>query len=137
MDIDKVFQGLSVSASALRAERARMGLIAQNLSQASVTDRGDGTPYRRKEAVFETVLEGTLAGGVQVSDVVEDTNTPMVKQYRPGHPDADANGMVTLPNVNTAFEMVDLMQSARAYEANLEAMQVQVRMAEKALDLGR
>lgn len=137
MDLDNMFQGLSVSASALRAERARMGIIAQNLSQASVTDRGDGTPYRRKEAVFETVLDGELSGGVQLAEVVEDTLTPMVRQHRPGHPDADANGMVTLPNVNTAFEMVDLMQSARAYEANLEAMQVQVRMAEKAMDLGR
>ncbi|MSR75659.1 MAG: flagellar basal body rod protein FlgC [Planctomycetes bacterium] len=137
MDINNIFQGLSVSASALRAERTRMGLIAQNLAQASVTNRGDGTPYRRKEVVFESVLDGALAGGVQVAEVVEDNNTPMVRQYRPGHADADANGMVTLPNVNTAFEMVDLMQSARAYEANLEAMQVQVRMAEKALDLGR
>ncbi len=137
MDINGMFQGLSVSASALRAERARMGLIAQNISQASVTDRGDGTPYRRKEAVFESVLDGALAGGVQVAEVVEDEMTPMVRQYRPGHADADATGMVTLPNVNTAFEMVDLMQSARAYEANLEAMQMQMRMVEKALELGR
>ncbi len=137
MNLDGMFQGLSISASALTAERARMGVIAQNLSQASVTNRGDGTPYRRKEVVFEAVLEGALEGGVQVSEVVEDNQTPLVRQHRPGHADADANGMVTLPNVNTAFEMVDLMQSSRAYEANLESLQVQVRMAEKALDLGR
>jgi flagellar basal-body rod protein FlgC len=137
MSLDGMFQGLSISASALSAERARMGVIAQNLSQASTTNRGDGTPYRRKEVVFESVLEGTLQGGVQLAEVVEDSATPLVRQHRPGHPDADANGMVTLPNVNTAFEMVDLLQSSRAYEANLEAMQVQVRMAEKALELGR
>jgi len=119
------------------AERIRMGLIAQNISHAEDLDRGDGTPYRRQMAVFESVLEGHLAGGVDVKEIVDDETTPFVKQLRKGHPLADENGMVTMPNVNTTYEMIDLMTAARAYEANLQAVQVAVKMAEQALELAR
>ena len=137
MDFDNVFRGLSISATGLLAERTRMGLIAQNLAHAHDTDRGDGTPYKRQMAVFETILEGEMSGGVRVGQVVDDEETPFVQQHMPGHPDADAAGMVTLPNVNPTYEMIDLMTAARAYEANLQAAQMAVRMAEQALELGR
>lgn len=137
MDFNNVFRGLSISATGLMAERARMGLIAQNLAHAHDTDRGDGTPYKRQMAVFETILEGEIQGGVRVAEVVDDEESPFVRQHMPGHPEADKDGMVTLPNVNPTFEMIDLMTAARAYEANLQAVQMSVRMAEQALELAR
>lgn len=137
MEFDNMLRGLSVSASGLVAERLRMGLIATNIAHASDTDRGDGTPYRRQEPVFQTVMEGAMAGGVRVTDVINDDRTPMVRVERRGHPMADENGMLTLPNVNPAVEMVDLVTAARSYEANLHAMRTQMQMAEQALELGR
>jgi flagellar basal-body rod protein FlgC len=137
MDMINVFKGLSISASGLLAERTRMGLIATNIAHAQDTNRGDGTPYRRQMAAFETILDGAMAGGVRVTEIAEDTDTPFMKRHVPGHPDADGDGMVTMPNVNPTFEMVDLMTAARAYEANLQAVQAAVRMTEQALELGR
>lgn len=137
MNLDRVFQGLNISASGLIAERVRMGVIATNIAHSSDTNRGDGEPYHRKEVVFQTALRGALAGGVQVAGVVEDDRTPFQRVERKGHPDADENGMLKLPNVMASFEMVDLMTASRAYEANLEVAQVTLRMAEQALELGR
>ena len=137
MDFNNVFRGLSISASGLMAERVRMGLIAQNLAHAHATNRGDGTPYRRQMAAFETILEGEIHGGVRISEVVDDEDTPFIQRHMPGHPDANEDGIVTLPNVNPTFEMIDLMTAARAYEANLQAVQMSVKMAEQAFELGR
>lgn len=137
MDFDNVFRGLSISASGLMAERVRMGLIAQNIAHAQDLDRGDGTPYKRQMAIFESVLEGELAGGVKVKAIADDDSTPFGEQHMPGHPLANEQGMVTLPNVNPTYEMVDLMTAARAYEANLQAVQMAVKMAEQALELAR
>jgi flagellar basal-body rod protein FlgC len=137
MDLNAIFQELRISGSGLAAERARMGLIARNIAQAQSTDRGDGTPYRRQEAVFSTVLEGELAGGVRVDAVVDDVRTPMTRVFRPSHPDADEEGMLTMPNVDPTTEMVDLIVAARSYEANLGVVRTFVQMAEQALELGR
>lgn len=135
MRMEGMFKDLSISASGLAAERLRMGLIATNIAHAQDTDRGDGTPYRRQEAVFRSVLEGALAGTVEVEEIAEDHYTPMERLYRPGHPDADEDGMVSMPNVDVANEMVDLIIAARAYEANLMVSRMGVQMKEKALDL--
>ncbi|MAG55210.1 MAG: flagellar basal body rod protein FlgC [Planctomycetes bacterium] len=137
MDLNNVLRGLSISASGLLAERVRMGLIATNLAHAHDTNRGDGTPYKRQLAVFETVLDGEMRGGVRVAEIVDDTKTPHLEKYQPGHRHADSSGMVKMPNINPTFEMVDLMTAARAYEANLQAAQMSVRMAEQALELAR
>jgi len=137
MDLNNVFRGLSISASGLLAERVRMGLIATNLAHAHDTDRGDGTPYKRQVPVFQTILDGQMAGGVELTQIVDDTDTPHLQTHKPGHPHADADGMVTMPNVTPSFEMVDLLTAARAYEANLQAAQAAVRMAEQALELAR
>ena len=137
MDLNGLFRTLSISASGMSAERFKMGLIATNIAHARDTDRGDGTPYRRKDAIFATVLQGELAGGVEIYDWAEDYGTPMNRVYMPGHPQADLNGMVTMPNVNPHNEMVDLIISSRSYEANLEVSRVAVEMARQALELGR
>lgn len=137
MDPTKMFGVFGVSGSGMAASRLRMELVAQNLAHAQDTDRGDGTAWRRKEAVFETVLEGEAAGQVRVADVAEDFRTPMTRVRQPGHKHADAEGMVTYPNVNPIYEMTDLLAASRAYEANLQTSRTFRQMVEQALGLAR
>ncbi|MFH1999843.1 MAG: flagellar basal body rod protein FlgC [Planctomycetota bacterium] len=138
MGYDSLFRCLDVSASGLKAERARMDTVAQNIANANVTRAKDGKPYRRQEVVFETVLEkGDRAfGGVRVSRIEQD-NSPYIEVMDPGHPDADANGVVHMPNVRMPFEMVDMITAARAYEANLNLIKTFKQMVERALAMGR
>jgi flagellar basal-body rod protein FlgC len=130
-----------------------MDVTSENLANAQTTKGADGQPYRRKEVVlqeasgssssFASVLssvQGTAAGrsvsGVKVSGIVEDSSA-LKRIYDPGHPDADKDGYVTMPNVNTVTEMTDLISSSRAYEANVTAMQTAKTMFSKTLDLLR
>ncbi len=106
-----------------------METVAANLANVNTTRDINGLPYRRKEVVFQTVLdknleaEGIHSGGVKVIKIAEDP-TPFKKVYMPGHPHADATGWVTMPNVDPINEMVDLMTASRSYEANLQVMRV-------------
>ena len=136
-----MFGGLEISASALTAERLRMDVVAENLANAQTTRGADGQPYRRKEVVLQERAGGfgaqlDRAMGVEVAGVVED-QTPLKRVYDPGHPDADAQGYVSMPNVDTVTEMVDLISASRAYEANVTAMQAAKQMFAKTLDLLR
>jgi flagellar basal-body rod protein FlgC len=137
----------AISASGLRAQRLRMDVIAANLANAQSTRTPEGGPYRRRDVVLEAVSQGEsfddmlAAGGgsttaVKVSRVVEDLRPPQVV-YDPGHPDADADGYVSLPNVNVVTEMVDMMAATRAYEANVAALNATKRVLEAALEIGR
>ena len=135
-----LFGGLEISASALTAERLRMDVVAENLANAQTTRSADGQPYRRKEVVLQERgggFGGQLAsalGGVEVAGIAQD-QTPLKRVYDPGHPDADADGYVQMPNVDTVAEMVDLIAASRAYEANVTAMQTAKAMFSKTLDL--
>jgi flagellar basal-body rod protein FlgC len=147
-----IFGSLDISASALSAERLRMDVTAENLANAQSTRTASGGPYRRKEVVTEATgggFAGALAsartgagggsgadGGVRVSGIVED-KTPNRLLYDPGHPDANAQGYVSMPNVNPVTEMVDLISASRSYEANVTAMQTSKQMFTKTLDLLR
>lgn len=143
-----LFDAIDVSASGLSAERLRMDVTAENLANAQTTRGPDGGPYRRKSVVLEqargggfgAALSGALGGGrargVQVAAIVEDEAPPRVV-HDPGHPDADADGFVQLPNVNPVTEMVDLISSSRAYEANVTAMQTAKSIFTRTLDLLR
>ncbi len=136
-----MFGGLEISASALTAERLRMDVTAENLANAQTTRGADGGPYRRKEVVLQERGGGfgaqlSQAMGVEVAGVVED-QTPLKRVYDPGHPDADADGYVSMPNVDTVAEMVDLIAASRAYEANVTAMQAAKQMFAKTLELLR
>ncbi|MFO0982187.1 MAG: flagellar basal body rod protein FlgC [Planctomycetota bacterium] len=111
-----------------------MNVVAQNISNAETTRTKDGTPYRRKEVLFRALLDGS--GGVDVAGVVDD-QSPFQSVYIPGHPHADQNGMVLMPNVDIPLEMVDSMTASRAYEANLLAMRSFRDMAERTLSLLR
>lgn len=134
-----LFGGLSISGSGMTAERLRMDVIAENLANAESTRGADGQPYRRKEVVlgaaggqsFQDVLDG-----VRVKAVVEDPS-PGRKVYDPGHPDADTQGFVTKPNVDTVTEMVNLITASRGYEANVQAMNAAKQMFQRTLELLR
>ena len=141
-----LFDALDASGSALSAERLRMDVTAENLANAQTTRTANGQgPYRRKEVVLQEAGAGVgarasfadslqAARGVKVAGIVEDP-TPSRRVYDPGHPDADAQGYVAMPNVNTVTEMTDLIGASRAYEANVTAMQTTKTMFAKTLDL--
>lgn len=127
-------RGLGIASSGLSAQRARLDAISANIANAETTRGVDGTPYRRKvvrleEVGFQPLLtDGTPApgeegfGGVRIASIAEDaTQGPLV--YDPGHPDADANGYVRMPNVDLNQEMVDLMETRRLFEANATVFQ--------------
>ena len=141
--IQSLFTGLRVSSSGSAAQRVRINTIAENIAQAEVTKLPDGSgPYRRKLAYFESIVKsdgrgGSSTDGVRISKVVSDTNTPFEVVHDPGHPDADAEGNVLFPNVNTTQEMADMILAMRAYEANINAQDTFVRMAERALRLAQ
>lgn len=134
--------GIDVSASGLRAQRLRMEVAAANIANAETTRVGEtGEPWRRRLVVLEAAPAGAASAAaapatVEVAGVVEDP-TPFPIVQRPGHPDADAQGNVRMPNVNLAMEMVDLATAARAYEANLNAVKTWKEMGEQALSIGR
>jgi len=136
--------GLKSTASALDAERLRMNVVAENIANAFTTKGADGQPYQRKIVAFESVLNDQTAStdstktpsyNVKVSGVTKDSS-PGKTFYNPEHPDADENGMVTMPNVEMSREMVDLIVSSRAYEANLQVARTARQMAKEAMTLG-
>jgi len=140
--IDSLFRGMRAAGSGLRAERTRMDTIAENLASAQVTSTPEGGPYRRKVVSFEALMvagsNGEMyASGVGVATVGRDMDTPFETVHMPGHADADASGMVRMPNVNAVTEMADMITSMRAYEANLSSQEGFVRMAQRALELAR
>ena len=131
---------LKVSASALEAQRVRMNTIASNMANAQSTKTEDGGPYVKKNVVFSSlpIKSENTSGleGVKVVDVVED-NKPPLTVYDPGHPDADENGYIHMPDINVIEEMVNMMMALRAYEANVKAFNVSKGMFQKSLELGR
>lgn len=132
-----LFRSMETSASGLTAERLRMDVIADNIANANTTRTPEGGPYRRK-LVFFVPRPGDdgLGGGVRVGGIGRDLS-PFKLRYDPGHPDADAQGYVRMPNVDTVREMVDLITASRAYEANVTAINAAKGMFMRALDIGR
>lgn len=129
-----------VSASALDAQRQRMNVIASNMANVHSTRTEEGGPYRRKDVIFSAVSiqsnPDSYLVGVKVTDIVPDT-TPFKRIYDPGHPDADKDGYIMMPNVNSVEEMVNMMMAFRAYEASVSAFNTSKTMIMKTLELGR
>ena len=125
---------MSVAASALKAQQARMRIIAENLANAdSTARRPGGEPYRRQIPVFTAAaVEG--GDGVRMTKVEMDP-TAFKTAYEPGHPGADANGYVKLPNVDSLVEAMDMREAQRAYEANLNVIETSRAMQMRTLDL--
>lgn len=135
-----LFAGADISASGMSAERQRMEVVANNIANANATQTAEGGPYRRKQLVFSAALDkaGNVSGlhGVEVLGVQSDSSElPMI--HNPGHPDADEDGYVRMPNVKLPNEMVDLITASRSYEANLKALTTFKQMIEQTLQLLR
>lgn len=141
---------MNVSASGLTAQQVRMDIISQNIANVDTTRTENGTPYKRKIALFQERADGTSfssrlgtamgsaksGNGVRVSKIVEDEREG-AKVYEPSHPDADADGYITKPNVNIVEEMVNMISASRSYEANITAMNATKAMVNKTLEIGR
>lgn len=130
--------GIHATSSALSAEQVRMDIVAQNIANAYTTKDANGGPYQRRMVSFETVMGGVQKAerGVKVASIKND-KSPGEQIYNPGHPHADANGMVRMPNVRLSTEMVDLMSASRAYEANLSVARNSRSLALRALSIGK
>ena len=124
----------AVAASALRAQQARMRIIAENLANADSTSKtAGGDPYRRQAPVFEPSKVGGGKGVIMAK--VQPDQSDFRQEYDPGHPSADAKGYVKLPNVNTLVEAMDMKEAQRAYEANLNVIETARSMEMRTLDL--
>lgn len=135
------FTALHISGSGLSAERTRVNIASSNLANAETTRTAEGGAYKRLDPVFEALpADGGIEAGspdaVRVSKIVAD-QTEGKKVYSPGHPDADAEGFVTMPNVNPVHEVVNLMSASRGYDANSTAIETLKQMASRALDIIR
>lgn len=135
--------GIDSSASALAAERVRMEVITQNIANVNTTRGLDGNPYQRQVVVFEQALrdaQGSLQGSgpqkVEVARIDKDNRPPRLV-FNPGHPDADAEGMVALPNINIHEEMADLIAASRAFEANLAVVKNARSLALQTMQIGK
>lgn len=140
---------LNISGSGLTAQKFRMNVISQNISNANTTRAQNGQPYKRKLVVFNenkgntafnlalrNSLNSKIGQGVVVSAVVEDQSNFKL-EYNPDHPHANAAGYVSMPNVDTVEEMVDMISATRSYEANITAFNAMKYMASKALEIGK
>ena len=145
-----ICDSFDINASGLTAQRYRMDIISQNLANANTTRTADGTPYVRKvvtftekdsQTPFSKVLNSATdhysGNGVKVSSVSDDTWTPMNTVYEPSNPDADENGYVTYPNVNTVTEMTNLIDASNSYQANATAFTASKDIASRGLQMGQ
>lgn len=132
-----LFNIFNISGSAMTAQSQRLNVVASNLANADSTTSANGQPYRAKQVMFSATPVGDGGGtGVKVSGVVEDAS-PMKMLYDPKHPMANAQGYVTLPNVNVVEEMVNMISSSRSYQNNVEVMNTSKSLLLKTLTIGQ
>ena len=125
---------MSVAASALKAQQARMRVIAENIANAdSTATTPGGDPYQRQSPQFTPMSVGGGLG-VEMTGVIADA-TPFKKEYAPGNPAADAQGYIKTPNVDALTEALDMKQAQRAYEANLSVIETARTMQSRTLDI--
>ena len=138
---------MTISATGLSAQRLRMNLISSNMANVNTTRTETGEPYKRKDVIFEAEQKSSFeaeldermnqaSSGVRVAGIIED-NKPFVEKFDPGHPDADDNGYIRLPNINVVEEMVNMISASRSFEANATAVRATKDMAGMALDIVR
>jgi flagellar basal-body rod protein FlgC len=129
---------LSVAASGLKAQTGRMRVIAENIANAdSTADRAGADPYRRKITSFTRQFDRELDASVVALGRIRPDQSDFRTKYEPGHPAADANGQVKLPNVNSLIETVDMREAQRSYEANLNLITATRRMITRTIEILR
>ena len=130
------FSSFDISASGIYAQRVRMDTVANNIANADTTRTPEGGPYKRQQVSFRSAYEDALGNqGVKVDQVTSNGATRTVNM--PGHPDADANGNVQMPDINIVEEMVDMISATRAYEANVTALNATKSMINEAIGIGK
>lgn len=138
MSFGKIYD---IASSGMGAQRLRVQLIASNIANSETTRTPEGGPWRKKDAVFTPIVLGQAPNGQEYMGVkvkeVQASKEPFLLKYEPGHPDADAEGMVNYPNVNPMEEMVNLTEASRAYEANVAVVRAAKAMSQSAIDLLR
>jgi flagellar basal-body rod protein FlgC len=139
----QILSGIQNTSAALTAEQARLDVISQNIANANTAHGVDGKPYQRQVVVFETALQQAMSGdgSVQMPAIqgthIEKDSRPPIHIYDPGNPDADADGMVAMPNININEEMADLISASRTFEANLAVVKNARSMAMETLSIGK
>jgi len=144
-----LFQSFNISATGMTAQRFRTDIIAENIANVNTTSTESGGPYRRKIVTFQEKdvtpfsqylshsKNRAVGNGVKITKVTEDYETDFIMEYDPANPDADENGYVSYPNVNTVTEMTNLIDATRAYEANATAFEASKNMALTGLSIGK
>jgi flagellar basal-body rod protein FlgC len=139
----QILSGIQNTSAALDAEQTRLDVIAQNIANVNTAHGVDGKPYQRQVVVFETSLQQAMNGdgsaqmpAIQGTHVEKDSSPP-IHIYEPGNPDADANGLVAMPNINMQDEMADLISASRVFEANLAVVKNARSMAMETLAIGK
>ena len=136
-----LLSGIQSTAAALNAESTRLNVISENIANANTTHGPDGKPYQRQVVVFETALRQAMNGGAATPTLrvagIEKDRRPFETIYEPGNPDADAHGMVAMPNVIIHEEMADMISAERAFEANLAVVKNARGMALQVLAIGK
>jgi flagellar basal-body rod protein FlgC len=134
MSLFKVF---NVSGSAVSAQSQRLNVVSSNLANAESVAGPDGKPYKGRQVLFQTQMmdaEQTSAG-VRVASVIEDS-APARRLHDPDHPLADAEGYVTMSNVNVVEEMVNMISASRSYQTNIDVMNTAKSLLQKTLQMG-
>ncbi len=134
MEVNNSFGPIDIAISGMQAQNKNIGVISSNVANAQSTDNGQGQPYRRLEAIFKA--DDDDMGGVTLEEIAADMSE-LPRILRPGHPDADEQGYVTMPNVDLPIEMVNLTMATRAYQANVAVLKRYQRMVETTLELLR
>ena len=135
MPIRAAASPIDIAISGLRAESLRLNVIASNIANAETTRAANGQPYRRKDLVLST--DASALAGVRVERVAEDMTTDFRKIYQPGNPLANAEGYVSMPNVDIPTELINLVTASRAYQANATFLKRQQELGDATLELLR
>lgn len=128
-----IYDSLHISSSGLSLERLKLDTISTNIANVNTTRTEEGGPYQKKAVMFEEALKNQKSFGVRATQILADDTE--VREYQPTHPDADAEGYVLLSNVNMADEMIDMMKTLRAYDANITALEAGKDMLKQALTI--
>jgi flagellar basal-body rod protein FlgC len=136
--MDDLSKASYLASAGMKAQAKRLRVVSENMANAdSLSTTPGGDPYRRKMVTFKNVLDRSLeADKVKVDKTVTDP-TAFGREYKPGHPGADADGYVLTPNVNPLVEVMDMQQAERSYEANMHVISISREMLSKTIDLLR
>ncbi len=135
-----MFKVFDIAGSALSAQSVRMNTTASNLANANSISSSDGETYRARQPIFAAVLQDetgdSASVGVAVKEIVE-SQKPLQTRYEPGHPMANDDGYIFMPNVNVVEEMTNMISASRSYQSNVEMINTAKQLALRTIQLGQ